>query len=396
MLRKMRLLTAGESHGTGLTGILDGLPAGLELTVAMIEEQLRRRRQVGGRGARMKIEQDQVEISAGVRHGRTLGSPLALLIPNRDHKNWSAVMSTVASGKNVEAVTVPRPGHIDLAGCLKYDTTDTRNVSERASARETAMRTAIGASCRQLLEEVGVSVGSRIIQAGNILDLNEYDSLTPTEINLQADKSEMRCLDPLVSGRMLDAVAEVTAQGDTLGGMLEVRAAGLPAGLGSSSQWDLKLQARLAGALMSIGGMKGFEIGAGIAAAALRGSEGNDSIISEEGGLSRPTNFAGGIEGGLSNGSELVIRLAMKPIPTLRQAQQSVDLENGNIAPAPQERGDSWGVAAASIVAEAMTCLILTDALLEKYGGDTMHQLKAHIQASGRWLDSRQDSDEHD
>ena len=388
MLKKLRLMTAGESHGPGLTGILEGLPAGLALSVTMIERQLSRRRQVGGRGARMQIEQDRVEIAGGVRHGNTIGSPVTLLIPNRDHKNWSSRMSTVATAEEVVEVTVPRPGHIDLAGCLKYDTTDSRNVSERASARETAMRTAIGACCRQLLEETGISVGSRVLQAGDIRDLNEYDMLTPTEINVQADSSEMRCLDPLVSGRMAVAVEKAAANGDTLGGMLEVRAAGLPVGLGSSSQWDLKLQARLAGALMSIGGMKGFEIGAGIAAAELHGSEANDGIVPAEMGVSRLSNNAGGIEGGLSNGSEIILRLAMKPIPTLRRVQQSVDLKTGDVTEAPQERGDTWGVAAASIVAEAMTCLVLADALLEKFGGDTMQQLKAHLQLSGRQLGS--------
>jgi len=209
------------------------------------------------------------------------------------------------------------------------------------------------------------------------------------EINVQADGSEMRCLDPLVSGMMADAVEKAREEGDTLGGMLEVRAAGLPVGLGSSSQWDLKLQARLAAALMSLGGMKGFEVGAGISVAELRGSEANDGIVPVDRGVSRLTNHAGGIEGGLSNGSDIILRLAMKPIPSLRQTQQSVDLKTGSPAQAPQERGDTWGVAAASIVAEAMTCLVLADALLEKFGGDTLQQLKGHIQSSGRWLAGR-------
>jgi len=389
VLKKLRFLTAGESHGPGLTGILEGLPAGLELTAAMIEQQLRRRRQVGGRGARMSIEQDRVEITGGIRQGFTIGSPVALLISNRDHDNWSTVMSVVAADEKAAEMTIPRPGHIDLAGCLKYDTEDTRNVSERASARETAMRTAIGACCRRLLKELGIAVGSRVLQAGDIRDLNEYDRLTPMEINVQADGSEMRCLDPLVSGMMADAVEKAREEGDTLGGMLEVRAAGLPVGLGSSSQWDLKLQARLAAALMSLGGMKGFEVGAGISVAELRGSEANDGIVPVDRGVSRLTNHAGGIEGGLSNGSDIILRLAMKPIPSLRQTQQSVDLKTGSPAQAPQERGDTWGVAAASIVAEAMTCLVLADALLEKFGGDTLQQLKGHIQSSGRWLAGR-------
>lgn len=385
MLQRLRMLTAGESHGPALVGILEGIPAGLAIGEQLIGVQLQRRRQVAGRGGRSHIETDAVQILAGVRHGHTLGSPLALLLTNRDFPQWSEIMSVTAPTLPVEPVTVPRPGHIDLAGCLKYDTSDTRNVSERASARETAMRTALGAICRQLLLELGISVGSQVLQAGSICDTNDYGHLTPGQLNLLADKSPLRCLDPGVSAAMQKAIDEATATGDTLGGKLAVRVAGVPAGLGSTTQWDTRLQARLGAALLSIGGMKGFEIGSGFSGTSRPGSEANDAILPVAGGFRRPSNNAGGLEGGLSNGEEIILRVAMKPVPTLRRPQQSVDLVTGKSALPPQERGDSWAVAAASIVAEAMTCLVLVDALLEKFGGDTLNQLQQHLQASANW-----------
>lgn len=391
MLARLRMLTAGESHGPALLGILEGLPAGLELDVERLQADMARRQAGYGRGRRMSIETDEVQVLAGVRHGRTLGSPIGLLIENRDFASWRERMAPL-KGEGQKAgrrITVPRPGHADLAGMQKLGARDVRDVLERASARETAIRTALGAVCRQLLAQVGVEVVSHVVALGGVeaplfgaepgAALLEGDVAA---LRSRGDASPLRCLDEEASARMVQAVEGARETGDTLGGVFEVLAVDVPPGLGTWAHWDRKLSARLGEAVLGINALKGVELGLGFRAAARPGSQVHDPVMQDEGRLSRPTNRAGGLEGGTTNGEPLVVRAAMKPIPTLRKPLPSVNLETGEPAPAHKERSDVCAVPAAAVVAEAMVCLVLADALLERFGGDTVEQLKAHMVAS--------------
>ncbi|HUT75232.1 MAG TPA: chorismate synthase [Armatimonadota bacterium] len=381
----MRLLSAGESHGPGLVVILDGVPAGLALEAADINLQLRRRQGGYGRGGRMRIEQDAVEIRSGVRFGETIGSPLALLIANRDWENWRAVMAV--SGEPVgDPVTVPRPGHADLAGALKYGRRDLRDVLERASARETAARVAAGAVARKLLARLGVEIGSRVLAIG-AAEARIADQRPWRELQQAAEASDVGCADDDAAQRMRAEIDAAREAGDTVGGVFEVTAQGVPPGLGAFAQWDLRLDGRLAQAFMSIPAIKGVEIGIGFAAARVRGSAAHDALVPGEGarGVSRPTNRAGGIEGGVTNGQPVVVRAAMKPIPTLTAPLDSVDLATGEPAPAHAERSDVCAVPAARVVGEAMMALALADAVTDKFGGDTMAEIERNLRA---YLDS--------
>ena len=387
MMRSLRWLTAGESHGQGLVGILEGLPAGLEIDSDYIAEQLARRQRGHGRSRRMKIEQDRAEIISGVRHGLTLGSPVALMIPNKDWVNWRGRMSVEPPKKAVQPVTLPRPGHADLAGVLKYGFSDIRNVLERASARETAMRVALGSLARRLLVELGIQVGSRVVAIHTALDEQPWPGeLSPEAVNARADQSPVRCLDNAVEKQMVAAIDNARQAGDSVGGVFEVVATGLPYGLGSYGQWDLKLHSSLAEAVISINAIQGVEVGLGFASCQRLGSQYHDEILpAGPGRVLRPTNNAGGMEAGISNAQPLMIRAVMKPIPTLVKPLRSVDIATGEAGLAHQERTDSCAVPAASVVAESMVCLVVADGMLEKFGGDSLEQLRAHMESSAKY-----------
>ncbi len=379
-MSRLRWITAGESHGPRLTAIVEGMPAGLPLLAEDIDGDLARRQKGYGRGGRMKIETDRVEFVAGVRGGETLGSPIAMSIPNRDHANWLDRMSPAPMTTAPEPLTRPRPGHADLAGGLKHDRHDLRDVLERASARETASRTAVGAVCRKLLGAVGIDVFAHVVAIGPV-QATALEDVAPEEIRARARASELACADPNAEPRMKEAIRDTSHQGDTLGGVFEVIATGVFAGLGSHVQWDRKLDGRLAQALMSIQAMKGVEIGAGFAAARTPGSEVHDPIhyVTEERRFVRPSNRAGGLEGGITNGEPVVCRVAMKPIATLKKALASVDVRTKEAYEAAFERSDVCAVAAASVVGEAMVCIVLADALIEKFGGDSMRELLRNV-----------------
>lgn len=385
-LTRLHFLTAGESHGKGLLGILDGIPAGLPITEDEIELQLRRRQHGYGRGGRMKIETDRAEIYSGVRYGRTLGSPIGLILPNKDHENWSREMAIELSDEPAEKVTLPRPGHADLAGAMKFGFDDLRNVIERSSARETAMRVGLGAICRKLLQEVGIEIGSRVVQIYEHRDDQPWDFTRKiADVNREADASPVRCLDSITEKQIVSAIKKARKAGDSVGGVCEVVATGLPYGLGSYTQWHRKLPARLSFGLLSINAFKGIEFGAGFDQTRQYGSEVHDEIYFKGGKFQRPTNRAGGLEGGTSNAQPIVIRLAMKPIPTLVKPLQSVDINTKKSAAAFRERTDACAVPAASIVAEGMLAILLADALLEKYGGDSLAELKLHMKISAKY-----------
>jgi len=386
MLARIKYLTAGESHGKGLLGIIDNIPAGLEISEDYIKEQLFRRQQGHGRGGRMKIETDHAEIYTGVRHGKSLGSPIGLVLPNKDWVNWTKKMSSEPVDEKITKVTLPRPGHADLAGVQKFDFNDIRNVLERSSARETAMRVALASICRKFLHEVGIEVGSRVTQIYNVKDETPLpEGISPEVLNEMADKSSVRCLDKKAETDMIAAINKAKAEGDSVGGIFEIIATGLPYGLGSHTQWDKKLHARIAESLMSVNAFKGIEIGMGFGEAERLGSDVHDEIGWDGEKYIRHSNNAGGIEGGMSNAQPIVIRAVMKPIPTLIKPLRSVDIESKEEKLAHKERTDSCAVPAASVVAESMVCFVLADALLEKFGGDTMEQLKAHIKVSGKY-----------
>ncbi|MFQ6677595.1 MAG: chorismate synthase [Fidelibacterota bacterium] len=386
MLKKLTFLTAGESHGRGLLGILDGCPAGLKITEDYIGKELIRRQMGHGRGGRMKIEADRAEIWCGVRHGQTIGAPVGLLIHNKDWENWTLKMSVAPVEKTVKKVTLPRPGHADLAGIQKYGFDDIRNVLERSSARETTMRVALGSICRKLLEEVGITVGSRVIQIHHIKDESPiHTHMTPDELNAAADASPVRCLDKSAEAAMINMIDEAKKNGDSVGGMFEVIAFGLPYGLGTHTQWNKKLQARISGLMMSINAFKGVEIGSGFSSGEQFGSDVHDEIGWDGKQYIRYSNNAGGIEGGMSNGQPIYLRMVMKPIPTLIKPLRSVDIETKKNKDAHKERTDACAVPAASIIAESMLCFCLADALLEKFGGDSMEQLIAHMNATAKY-----------
>lgn len=378
----MRYLTAGESHGPQLTTIIEGLPAGLPITAEEINHELARRQTGYGRGGRMLIEKDQVKILSGVRHGKTLGSPLTLVVENRDWKNWTNVMAAEdvdEKYKKRRQVLHPRPGHADLVGGMKYHHRDLRNVLERSSARETTMRVAIGAVAKKFLAELGVEIAGHVTTLGGI-QAQMPEKLTVAEVKERAEASEIRVVDPKVEEAMKELIDETKAKGDTIGGVVEVLAAGVPAGLGSYVQWDSKLDGKLAQGIISINAFKGVEIGLGFEAGNRPGSEVMDEIQwSEETGYTRRTNRLGGFEGGMTNGEIIRVRGVMKPIPTLYKPLKSVDINTKETIKASVERSDSTAVPAASVVAENVTATILAEAFMEKFGHDSIDELKAAV-----------------
>jgi chorismate synthase len=389
-MNKLRFLTAGESHGKGLMGILEGIPSGLPLSSDDIDRELKRRQAGYGRGGRMKIESDHAEIISGVRWGKTIGSPLSLIIENRDWKNWQEGMSSESIYEgSIPPVTRPRPGHADLAGALKYGHKDIRNILERSSARETAMRVAIGAIAKKFLSEFGINIGSYVIQIGSIKISNLKSQISNVgEIFIKAENSPVRCPDEDASKKMTELIDTAQKNGDTLGGVFEVFAIGVPLGLGSHIQWDKRLDGRLSQALMGIQAIKGVEIGTGFAMAERFGSEIMDEIFysSQQSGFYRETNHAGGIEGGMTNGMPIAIRAAMKPIPTLRKPLRSVDIITKEPFEAAYERSDTCAVPAAAVIGEAMTALVIADALLDKFGGDSMEEVKRNFNSYIEYL----------
>src|SRR5437879_4808383 len=372
-----RFTTAGESHGRGLVGILEGIPAGLPVSAERINAELKRRMGGYGRGARMKIESDQIEWLAGVRAGETLGSPIAMLVWNRDWEHWRDVMAPEPDAPGAERrrqVTRPRPGHADLAGSLKYDRQDARDILERASARETVARVACGAVCKLLLEQFGIEIGSHVAELGGVAA--KYLSPLPSPLNEAADASPVRCLDPDAEREMIARIDAAKAAGDTLGGVVEVVALGTPVGLGWPVWGAGRLDGRRARALRLSPAVKGVELGLGFEAARRKGSEVHDEILP---GLARATNRAGGTEGGMTTGEPLVLRVAMKPISTLMSPLKTVDLKTGAPAQAQSERSDVTAVPAMGVIAEAMVALVLAQALLEKFGGDALSEVKRNV-----------------
>ncbi len=376
----MRFLTGGESHGAALLAIVEGVPARLPLEASYINAQLARRQRGFGRGGRMAIERDTVKILSGVRGAWTLGSPISLLVKNLDWPNWEKIMA-VEGPVLAEKVTKPRPGHADLSGAIKYGHRDVRNVLERASARETAMRTAVGAVARRLLEELGVSLYSHVVNIGGVrVEKVDWD---------RVEDSPLRCGDSRAEERMMKAIEDAGVRGDSLGGVFEVRVKGLPPGLGSYAHWDRRLDGRLAQAVVSIPGVKGVEIGEAFSMADLPGSQVHDPICWEsDRGFFRASNRAGGLEGGMSNGEEIVVRGAMKPIPTLGIPLASVDIETKEPFPSHKERSDVCAVPAAGVVAEAMVAWVVAQAVMEKMGGDTMEELKERWERYEGWVRS--------
>lgn len=375
--------------------ILEGVPAGLPLATGTVASELARRQLGYGRGERMKIERDEGEILSGVRLGETLGSPIAIRIANRDFENWQVAMSADpvpdADDEALRRVHLPRPGHADLAGLLKYDREDARDVLERSSARETAARVAAGSLAKALLAEFGVTIGSHVLRIGDVAArpyglAEAAEAGEAAEVNRMADASPVRCLDPVAASEMTKAIDAAAAAGDTLGGVFEVLAQGLPVGLGSYVSWEERLGARLSAALMSIQAMKGVEIGAGFLAARSAGSEIHDEIEPDRsrilsGGYRRRRNNAGGLEGGMTTGEPLVIRAAMKPLSTLMRPLDSVDVRSGEPARAERERSDVCAVPAAAVVGEAMVALVLLDAMRQKFGGDSLREMRANYDA---------------
>jgi chorismate synthase len=382
-----RYLTAGESHGPQLTAIIEGMPSGVSLAVEDFNRELARRQQGYGRGDRMKIERDTVEILSGVRWGKSLASPITLVVKNRDWENWNEIMSPLPEHRDDSlAVTRPRPGHADLSGALKYDHSDLRNILERSSARETAVRVAVGAAAKALLHIFGISVGGIVSELGGVVA--SHPDVKPEEMWQLAAVSELSCCDQLAEQEMKRMIDFAKSSGDTLGGVVEVHVVGVPPGLGSYVQWDRKLDARLAMALMSIQAIKGVEVGIGFEAARLPGSQVHDEIfrdaaLLDQGAASaycRMTNNAGGIEGGMSNGEILVLRAAMKPIPTLYTPLRSVDMMTHEPFEAAVERSDTCAVPAALVVAEAVVAIELAALFLEKFGGDSVREIRRNYE----------------
>ncbi len=392
----LRYLTAGESHGPALVAVIEGIPAHVAITTADLAAALARRRLGAGRGARMKFEADQVTLLAGVRHGATLGSPIAVMIGNSEWPKWETVMAAdpvsaeelAAQARNAP-LTRPRPGHADLAGMQKYDFDEARPILERASARETAARVALGAIAGNFLEQAfGISVVSHVVALGGV---KSSSGVLPTPDDVAAlDADPVRCLDPEASRAMQDEVAAAKADGDTLGGVVEVVAYGLPPGLGSHTQGDRRLDAKLAGALMGIQAIKGVEVGDGFALAATRGSLAHDEIVPDAHGPQRLSNRSGGTEGGMSNGEPLRVRAAMKPIATVPRALRTIDVSSGEAAVAHHQRSDVCAVPAAGVVAEAMVRLVLAEACLEKFGGDSLAESRRNHRAYLARLSERQ------
>ncbi len=383
----LRFTTAGESHGPALISILEGMVAGLHLVAADIDVELARRQQGYGRGRRMKIESDHVELLSGVRAGETLGSPIAMLIQNRDWKNWQEIMDPAPREGDPDrkrAVTRPRPGHVDLSGMLKYDRDDARDVLERASARETTARVAAGAVCRLLLREFDITLGSHIVHLGGV-DARRPDKM-PADLNAAADESQLRTLDRQAENEMIARIDAAKAEGNTLGGIAEVICQGAPVGLGSHVSWDRKLDGRLAAALMSIPAVKAVEIGLGMESARRQGSDVHDEIDTDErnvraGRVRRRSNRAGGMEGGISNGEQIVVRAAMKPISTLMRPLGTIEMKTRETAQAVAERSDVTAVPAMGVIAEAMTAFVVAQAFLEKFGGDSLAETRRNYES---------------
>jgi len=384
---KFRFLTAGESHGKCLTAIIEGVPAGIEINTDFINNELARRQQGYGRGGRMLIEKDKAEITSGVRHGSTTGAPIALLIQNKDWENWTIPMSTTPvdlTDKEIndliiqKRITKVRPGHADLAGALKYNHDDVRNILERSSARETASRVAVGAIAKCVLNKFGIEIFSHVTQIGSVKIDEKKITQDFSELKNQAEKSELRCTDENTTKKMKEIIDLAGKEGDTLGGIFEVIALNLPVGLGSFVQWDKRLDGQISQALMSIPAIKSISIGIGEEAGKIEGSKAHDEIFPKENTMDyvRKTNFSGGIEGGMSNGMPVLVKAAMKPIPTLKKPLKSIDLETGKEHIAHYERSDVCAVSAASVVGEAMLATVLVNAFLEKYGGDSFAEIK--------------------
>ena len=383
---QLRFITGGESHGAALTAILDGMPAGLRVAREVIDAQLARRQQGYGRGDRMKIETDRVAVLSGLRFGETLGSPITLQVVNHDFANWTERMDPFGTPTGAR-VTAVRPGHADLTGALKYDRADARDILERSSARETTMRVAVGAVCRQLLTALGVTIASHVTEIGGVAV--DRAAICDEDIGV-TNSSDLNCCDPAAETRIKARIDAAKAAGDTLGGIFEIVVRGLPVGLGSHTQWDRRLDGKLAGALMSIQAIKGVEIGAGFGCAHVPGSEIHDEIFMGADGLPyRRTNRAGGLEGGMTNGETLVVRAAMKPIPTLMTPLQTVDLATGAAVSASKERSDACAVPAASVVGEAMVAFVLTDAICTQFHAGSMTDLTASLAAYRERLESR-------
>lgn len=378
----MRYLTAGESHGPRLTAIIEGVPAGMPLTADYINAELKRRQGGYGRGARMKIESDQVEITAGVRHGLTMGGPITLNVTNLDHQKWLDIMNVADvedKKKGLRKITKPRPGHADLVGGMKYRFDDLRNSLERSSARETTMRVAVGAVAKRLLEEIGVEVASHIVTFGGI-DINVPENLTVSEIKDRARQSEVAIVNPEKEEEIKAYIDQIKKDGDTIGGVIETIVGGVPVGLGSYVQWDRKLDAKLAQGVVSINAFKGVEFGVGFDAGRLKGSQVMDEILwSEEDGFTRRTNNLGGFEGGMTNGQPIVVRGVMKPIPTLYKPLMSVDIETHEPYKATVERSDPTALPAAGVVMESVVATVLATEVLDKFSSDNLEELKEAV-----------------
>ena len=380
MLNKIKFLTAGESHGKALIGIIQGIPSGLALSADYINNELSRRQKGYGRSSRMKIETDKAIILSGVRHGKTLGSPISIMIKNKDHKNWLNEMNTEPVKKTIKKITLPRPGHADLAGVKKYDFDDIRNVIERSSARETAMRVALGAICKVFLLEANIDISSRVISIGSIIDksiIKDYKDLNAT-----IDNSSLRCYDRNIELKMIKEIDKCNKKGDTIGGRIEVIATGLPYGLGSYIQWDKKISTIIGSLMLSINAFKSLTIGSELS---VLGSDYHDQISWSNDKFQRDSNSAGGIEGGMSNANPIILTMDMKPLSTLRKSLASTDIKTKESKSAHKERSDICAVPAASIVAESMLSLALVDTLLDKFGGDSMKQFKDHLNLSGKY-----------
>lgn len=393
----LRFITAGESHGPSLVSILEGLPAGVPLLAEQVNAQLARRQQGYGRGRRMQIETDRIAFQSGVRAGETLGSPIAMLIENRDWKNWMEIMDPAPRDRDAttprkRVVTRVRPGHADLTGVLKYDRDDARDILERASARETTARVAAGAICRQFLETLGVHIGSHVAHLGGIDAVPP--AVWPSDLNAAADASPVRMLDPDAEARVITLIDATKRAGNTLGGICEVIVTGLPVGLGSHVSWDRKLDGRLGQAMLSIQAVKGVEIGLGFESARVTGAEVHDEIVpaagqTRTGHVQRRTNRAGGLEGGMTTGEPLVIRVAMKPIATLMKPLATVDVATGDVASAAAERSDVTAVPAMGVIAESMAAYVLAQAMLEKFGGDSLGEVRRNLGGYLARLDER-------
>lgn len=381
----IRFLTAGESHGPYLSAIVEGLPAGVPISIEFINNELRRRQAGYGRGARMQIESDEAEITSGLRFGKTIGSPIALRIRNRDWENWKTIMSLFPvsqeelAEKPIPKVTAPRPGHADLSGLLKYGYDDIRNVIERSSARETAIRVAVGAILKQFLLEFGVEITSHVLAIGNVSSKLDVSSWSIKEISEKAETSPVRCVDKEAELKMCELIDQAKEKGDTLGGIFEILADGIPVGLGSYMHYDLRLDGLIAQAIMSIPAIKGVEIGLGFQSANKFGSEVHDPIYYSAGKFKRRSNFAGGLEGGITTGERLVIRAAMKPLPTLRGIPiETVDIMTKETVAPVKERADVCAVPSAAVVGESVVAIELAKAMKLKFGGDSLDEMKAN------------------